>query len=286
MPADAWFIYAFDHRNSYRGMLRRAAGRDDRDLAIATKGLLFDGFREAVTAGPPIAGAAVLLDEEYGLGFARPALDIGAEVIIPVERSGQLELQLEYGADFGAHVEAFAPTAVKILLRWDPAGDAELNARQGRLLAEVCTWLAAREIPAIAEVLTPEDRPPGERTDAIVAAIGQIIAAGAEPDLWKVEGINTTAGCREVAAAAAVAARPSRMIVLGRGVALDVAEQWLVAAAPVPAFAGFAIGKTLWQEPMEAHLRGDVRRADATAEIARRYRRLVDVWTSTRAAAG
>lgn len=282
MSAEPWFIFAFDHRNSFRGMLRRVLGTDDHENAVAAKGLLFDGFCDAVAGGVGPAGAAVLIDEQYGSGFAAPARAIGAKVIVPVERSGQEELQLEYGEDFGAHVEAFAPDAVKALLRWDPDGDAALNARQGRLLAEVSDWMVSREIPLIVEFLTPPLASSTERADCMVRAVEQILRAGARPDLWKVEGLDATEDCRRVADAVAESPRPSQVIVLGRGVSLETAARWLEVAAPVPTFNGFAIGKTLWQEPMEAHLGGDIARADAVAEIAARYRRLVDAWSASR----
>ncbi len=49
---------------------------------------------------------------------------------MPVERSGQDEFDFEYGDDFGAHIEAFDPTFAKVLVRYNPDGDADLNRRQ------------------------------------------------------------------------------------------------------------------------------------------------------------
>ena len=264
-------------------MLRGATGSDAHANAVAAKALVFDGFRAAMGIGDPVPGPAVLVDEQYASGFAEPARALGARVVIPVERSGQDELQLEYADTWVAHVEAMAPDGVKALLRWDPDGDQALNRRQGIVLAEVSLKMAARAIPLMVEVLTPAGPPSPARTDVIVRAIGQIQAHDVEATLWKIEGLDTTEGCEAVAEAIGAGGRTATAIVLGRGVSLDTAVKWLEAAAPVDRFNGFAIGKTVWQEPMEGVLRGQVPREDGVAEIARRYRRLVDTWTTARA---
>jgi myo-inositol catabolism protein IolC len=283
LSTDPWFIFAFDHRNSFRGILRAAVGDESRARAIGAKSILFDGFRQALLASEPLPGAAILIDEEYGSGFAQPARTLGAQVVVAAERSGQEEFQLEYGTDYLAHLHALRPDGVKVLLRWDPDGDAALNGRQGALLAEVSAALAPLGIPLIVEFLTPA-LPPAERAETMVRAIEQILAAGAEPTLWKVEGLETTEGCRAIAEAISANGRSARVIVLGRGVTLETAVGWLEAAAPVERFNGFAIGKTVWQEPLEAALRGEKTRAEAVDEIARRYLRLVDAWTAARTA--
>ena len=231
-------------------------------------------------------GPAVLIDEEYASQFARPARDLGVRVIGAVERSGQEELQLEYGSAYVEHLQAMNPDGVKVLLRWDPEGDAALNGRQGELLAGVSASIAAIGVPLIVEFLTPPDPSSTKRTETMVLAIEQILAAGAEPAMWKVEGLDTTEGCQAVADAISIGGREATAIVLGRGVTLDSAVGWLEAAAPVPRFNGFAIGKTVWQDPLVAVLRGERSGAEGAADISRRYRRLVDTWTNARNRAG
>jgi myo-inositol catabolism protein IolC len=283
LSTDPWFIFAFDHRNSFRAVLKAVVGDSSHERVVAAKEVLFDGFRLAAREGLPTPGPAVLIDEEYASQFARPARDLGVRVIGAVERSGQEELQLEYGSAYLEHVDAINPDGVKVLLRWDPDGDAALNGRQGELLAEVSASIMTLGIPLIVEFLTPPDPSSTKRTDTMVRAIEQILAAGAEPAMWKVEGLDTTEGCQAVAEAISVGGRPATAIVLGRGVTLGTAVGWLEAAAPVARFNGFAIGKTVWQEPLVAVLRGKRSRTEGVADIARRYKRLVDTWTSARA---
>ncbi|MEN8599789.1 DUF2090 domain-containing protein, partial [Klebsiella pneumoniae] len=68
---------------------------------------------------------------------------------------------------------------------------------------------------------------------------------GVEPDVWKIEGLDR----REDAAAVAAAAQHDGRgkvgcILLGRGSNEAGIIAWLKAAAPLPAFIGFAVGRT------------------------------------------
>lgn len=276
---DQWFLFAFDHRASFR----RAVNSTDHETIVAAKDLLFEGFSrslDGLDAAVRADGAAILIDEEYGARFVSEARAIGARVVMPIEASGRDELAFEYGSEFADHIERFDPDAVKVLLRWDPHGDSTVNGRQGELLATLSRWTRAHNRRLIVKFLTPMCEPSAARAELMVAAIEQIHAAGAEADAWKVEGLDDRAACVAVAAAITAGGRShGRAVVLGRGTTMERAETWLTAARDVPVFCGFAIGKTLWQSPMQAFLRREIDREAATTEIARRYRHLVEVWT-------
>jgi 5-dehydro-2-deoxygluconokinase len=49
--------------------------------------------------------------------------------------------------------------------------------------------------------------------------------------------------------------------------------------ANVPGFAGFAVGRTIWWDPLEAWLAGAAPE-DAARQIASNYRRLFDVYAA------
>ena len=60
---------------------------------------------------------------------------------MPVEKSGQNEFDFEYGDDFGAHIEKFDPDFSKVLVRYNPDDDAEMNERQLARLKRLADWL-------------------------------------------------------------------------------------------------------------------------------------------------
>ena len=60
-------------------------------------------------------------------------------------------------------------------------------------------------------------------------------------------------------------------------------HQWLTTAATVPGFIGFAVGRTVFWEPLVGWRDKKNTREEAVTEIARRYQKFVDVFEKARA---
>jgi myo-inositol catabolism protein IolC len=72
-------------------------------------------------------------------------------------------------------------------------------------------------------------------------------------------------------------------IVLGRGEDETHVHTWLITAAGVPGFIGFAVGRTTFWDPLIAWREQKSSREAAVVEIARRYRQWVDVFAKAHA---
>ena len=88
------------------------------------------------------------MDEQFGAAILRDATARGYTTALTVEKSGQDEFDFEYGDDFAAHIEAFRPTFAKVLVRYNPEGDAALNDRQ-TVPPEAAVRLPPRQRPAV-----------------------------------------------------------------------------------------------------------------------------------------
>jgi hypothetical protein len=91
----------------------------------------------------------------------------------------------------------------------------------------------------------------------------ELQAAGVEPDLWKIEGLDRREDCQTVVATARAGGRDAiGCIILGRGENDQKVREWLNVAATVPGFIGFAVGRTDFWEPLVklARREGDARR--------------------------
>jgi myo-inositol catabolism protein IolC len=109
--------------------------------------------------------------------------------------------------------------------------------------------------------------------------------AGVEPDVWKVEGLATKEEYEELVATARRGNRKDvSCIVLGRGADDQTVEAWLKTAAQVDGMIGFAVGRTVFWDPIKDYEAGTIDRAGAAAKIAANYRRWVDVFEAGRAA--
>ena len=127
--------------------------------------MIFDGFVRAIEQGAPTDAAGILVDEQFGGAVARTALANGWICAMPVERSGLDFFDFEYGDDFTAHIEAFNPTFSKILVRYNPDGNAANNERSITGLRELSDWLHGTDRPFLLELLVPA-------TPAQLAAVG------------------------------------------------------------------------------------------------------------------
>ena len=117
------------------------------------------------------------------------------------------------------------------------------------------------------------------RPRLMVEAIQELQDRGVEPDLWKVEGLDRREDCERVVAAARAGGRHTvGCIVLGRGEDDRKVREWLGIAAAVPGFIGFAIGRTVFWDPLVAWRSKQATREQTVAEIARRYREFVDLF--------
>ena len=88
---------------------------------------------------------------------------------------------------------------------------------------------------------------------------------------------------RQVAVQAKAGGRDADLIVLGRDAPAERLDHWLEVASQVPAFVGFAIGRSIWEDVVreyEASDRGDSAADDARGQIAERYLRFVAHWTA------
>lgn len=291
------FILAFDHRGSFVktffGIEGTPTPEETQRIADA-KTAIFEGFLRAVEReGVLKASAGVLVDEQFGAEVARRARQQEFILAMPAEKSGQNEFDFEYGDDFGQHIEFNAPTFTKVLVRYNPEGDGTLNARQAERLKRLSDWLHKSERKFLFELLVPAETHQLETVDGDVSrfdtelrpnlmrrAIAQLQETGIEPDIWKIEGIDERADCEVIAQQCRVAGRDHvACVVLGRGADQDAVDRWLRAASGVPGYQGFAIGRSIWWEPLKGFVDGSLAREAVSAQIASNYARFVKVYT-------
>jgi myo-inositol catabolism protein IolC len=139
------YVLPFDHRASFE---RKMFGFDDPLTPEQTvkieeaKRVIYDGFLAAIAAGFPRDKACILVDEQFGASILRDAAAEGYAFACPAEKSGQEEFDFEYGEDFAKHIETFRPTFCKVLVRYNPEGDAEMNRRQSARLKRLSDYLS------------------------------------------------------------------------------------------------------------------------------------------------
>src|SRR4029077_15214957 len=155
----------------------------------------------------------------------------------------------------------------KVLVRYNPRSDPVLNMRQAVRLKRLSEFLAAKNRSRFMfELLVPAEKTQLEKLNGdktaydrklrpglMVEAIHELQDAGVEPDLWKVEGLDRREDCESLVAAARAGGRDHvGCIILGRGENECKVRQWLGIAAEMPGFVGFAVGRTVFWDPLVA----------------------------------
>jgi myo-inositol catabolism protein IolC len=291
------YILAFDHRGSFERMV----GGGPEKIQSA-KELIWEGFRRAVDAGwVPREAAGVLVDEQYGDRVAREAKAGGYMLAMPVEKSGQDEFDFQYGEQFGEKIEEYDPAFSKVLVRYNPEGDRELNERQTARLRRLSEWLHEHHRKFLFELLVPAteaqlaqvdgdaDRYDEElRPQLMMETIIQLQNAGVEPDIWKIEGIESRDACAEIARLVRREGRDRvSCVVLGRGASDEKVDTWLRAGAGLQGYIGFAIGRSIFGDAVKqfAAAGDDYDREAGAEQIAEKYRRFVEVYEGAAVAA-
>jgi myo-inositol catabolism protein IolC len=171
-----------------------------------------------------------------------------------------------------------------VLVRYNPEGDAAMNARQRVALGALADHCRGTDRGLMLELLVPPEphHDPARYDDEVrpglmVRAIEELRLDGIEADVWKLEGLEQRGGCERVAAAA-----DAPCLVLGRGADRDAVDRWLRASAGADGFDGFAIGRSIWWVALEQLFAGDLDEASAAARIADEYARYVAVYLDAR----
>jgi myo-inositol catabolism protein IolC len=294
------YILPFDHRHSYGSEVfgfKEPMTPEQIAQVAASKQVIYDGFKKGVESGVAKDRAGILVDGEFGAAILRDAARQGFISAMSVEKSGQNEFDFEYADQYAAHLDEFKPTFAKVLVRYDPEGDPQLNQRQTARLKKLGDYCRRSGRLYMFELLVPAEpaqlqKVGGDkkvydrdvRPGLMVRSIREMQEAGVDPDVWKIEGLDRQEDCVKIAE---VARRDGRTkvgcIVLGRGEDEQKVVQWLQTAAPVEGFTGFAVGRSTFLEPILQLRNGKLSAMAASSEIARRYKKWVDVFEQARA---
>ncbi|MFA5935274.1 MAG: DUF2090 domain-containing protein [Patescibacteria group bacterium] len=286
-------ILPFDHRSSFSRDLLGYEGKltpKQKNDVKALKRIVFDAFESVVNKDRSRGEFGILLDEEFGSELLRKAKKMGVQLCLTTEKSGQKEFQFEYGASFAKHINAFSPQYVKALVRYHPA-NVEANKHQLTRLKKLSDFCHRNGYQLLFELLVP----PTEQDLAKVKTQAaydkklrakyteqaiQEIQKKVDVDLWKVEGFTKGEWKRILK----ITNPASRMIVLGRGGDRKQVETWLKDAAGFEQIIGFAVGRTIFYEPLKGFIAKKLSRTQAVEGIAKRFSSFVRLWRSKKSA--
>jgi myo-inositol catabolism protein IolC len=292
-------ILAFDHRASFSEKLFGIKGRpptaDERKQISEAKQIIFEGFKAATKKKVPKDIAGLLVDEEFGSAILKEAKKEGFNFAMPAEKSGQDEFDFDYGDQYAKHIEEYDPTYLKVLVRYNPESDATLNKRQLQRLKVLSDYLTKTKRPFLFELIVPAT--PAQlqklggskekydlelRPKLMCEAIKQIQDGGVEVSIWKLEGVEDPNNAKAIVKQAQAGGRKAGVITLGRGESKDKVKEWLAVGAKIPGIIGFAVGRTIFWDPLVEYRAGKADKKASVEKIAQNYIEFVELWQNER----
>ena len=293
-------LLAADHRNSLERdlyELTEPPTAEQAERIVADKLIVYEALLEALKDLPKDVQPGILIDEQYGAEVAElvKRTDGTVRLAMPIEASGEKWFHFAYGDQWKAHAEYFGADYPKILVRDNPGLDGGEREAQASRVAEVSSWARDSGRPLIIELIVPATPHDLERTGGsqpryddelrpgyMVSVIEYLQDHGVDPAIWKVEGLDRHDDAVAITEVARRAGRDARCLVLGRHASQEQVVHWLRIAAPIPGFIGFAIGRSIWWDPLLSHLHHRSTATEARRQIAAAYVTFVNDYLSGR----
>ncbi len=283
-------ILPFDHRSSFSKNILGIEGKPNLEQVEEIKrlkNLVFKAFLQVRNSVERPEELGILVDEMYGTEIIEKANSMGVVTSVGVEKSGQEIFDFEYGRKFAKHIEGLQPSYVKVLVRYNPQ-NARANKKQLKRLKKLSDYCQKTHNKLLFELLVPpteNDKNSGRdfeaeiRPEKTAQAIVEI-ADKVKASIWKLEGFSAE-GWKQVLE---VIPEDEKVIVLGRGEDAGKVRFWLGEAAKFDQIIGFAVGRTIFMQPLLDHLGNSVSEEETINKIAENYRGFVDLWRGVKEA--
>jgi len=267
-------VLAFDHRAQFEELARAQGAPPSR--IVRFKALIAEAAWQA-------GGAGAIVDDRYGEAVLPDLTEAGWWIARPVEAPGSRPLRFDTGAAPALTLRNW-PTAhvAKCLVSWHPDDPVELRAQQAQTLRELQDACIATGREWLLEVIPPREMTTHERT--IARALDQLYGAGLKPDWWKLPPPATAAAWNAIEAAIERHDPHCRgVLLLGLEASEDDLASGFRLAAPHRRCKGFAVGRSIFADAATLWFAGERDDDEVVADIAARYRRLIQLWREVRA---
>jgi 5-dehydro-2-deoxygluconokinase len=278
-PRNDLCVFAFDHRSQFFELARQS-GVDEARLS-RLKLLLVQAVAETEAALGLQGRIGVLVDDRYGEDAMYSATGRGWWIGRPVELPGSNPLEFDHGRALAARLETWPQEhIIKCLVQYHPDDTVENRLEQE---AQVRAIYEAAQISGhelLLEVVPARKLP--RQPDTVLRALTRFYNLGIYPEWWKLESMSAAQWdaldslieqrdpyCRGV-------------VLLGLNAPLEVLRQGFDDASASRSCRGFMVGRTLFHEPSQRWLRGDIDDAGLVHEARRNFETLIDIWQARR----
>jgi len=272
------FVLPFDHR---AGFAQKMLGfgeiltLDEKKIVTSYKQIIYEAIYKAIDMGIAKENSAVLVDEVYGLDILKDAKEKGLITMQTTEVSGLDYFDFEYD-DWKDHLLNVMPSFAKALVRYDVSAD---NTEQLSRLKQLSDFCIENKIGLLIEPLMQNKNYEKDIYDKeyryldLIKMMIEMQDFGIEANIWKIEGLYKKEQYVEVVKVARNTENRSEVgvIILGRNETREHVFDWIKAGRDVDGVVGFAVGRTIFWEPLMKYKNAEISRSMAVDAIAADY---------------
>jgi 5-dehydro-2-deoxygluconokinase len=264
---------AFDHRSQLEDIAAGAGA--DRSRIAEFKNLV---AQAVLNLQAQIPGVGAIVDGRYGADALARLTGTGIWVARPVELPGSRPLQFEEGDNVGLALREWPrEQVVKCLVFYHPDDDQDLRQLQEDRLKSLYDACLTSAHELLVEIIPPADSAVND--DTLARAIENLYKRGIMPDWWKLPGQETAQAWQQIAMVIKrFDPRCRGIVILGLGASEAALQRDFELARQQDLCRGFAVGRSIFQQPAEQWFAGEIDDASATDQIADAYTRLANIW--------
>lgn len=249
------FMLAFDHQSTFE-----KAGVDN---ISELKQIIYEGFKRSLGV---VQNAAILIDEKYGDEILKDAKKNGHTVAIKIEKSGQEGFIFEYGEDFASHIGKYNPDFAKVVVKVASREQNDVSDLTKNNLKKLSDYCHSHEVKFLLELISDSN------VNLILKTIVELQDVAVEPDVWKIEGMESDLDYLSIVQEARKNGRDNvSIVILGRGEDKETVEGWIKASSKIPGIIGFAIGRTIFWRPVIEFNSAKITKERAIEQISQNY---------------
>ena len=286
VPRKQWkqlFVFAFDHRWQLLEIAQQHGLDPSRICTL--KQLFIQGVERVETdlqRQGIDADVGLLADQRFGQDALNAATGRGWWIARPVEVQGSRPLAFEHGRSVGSNLIVWPHEhIIKCLVQFHPDDEPLLRLEQEAQIKGLYQASLASGHELLLEIIPPKDHP-STYPDVLYRAIKRLYNLGIYPAWWKIEAQPAEVWQQLDALIEERDPYCRGVVLLGLNAPASALADGFRQAARSTTCRGFAVGRTIFQEPARAWLAGEIDDATLIERVQGTFVQLIDAWLTAR----
>jgi 5-dehydro-2-deoxygluconokinase len=279
-PRNEVLAFAFDHRKQFFELAQQAGADEARIPRL--KQLFVEAVSDVESARGLRGRVGILCDDRYGQDALNAAAGRGWWIGRPVELPSSNPVVFDRGRSIGTTLVSWPQEhVVKCLVPFHPDDAIDNRLEQEAQIRALYDAVQASGHELLLEIIPPQSLPCGR--DTVQRALKRLYNLGIFPEWWKLEPMDAA---QWAAVDALIAERDPYcrgVVVLGLNAGIDVLADAFRDARHSASCRGFAVGRTVFQQPSAKWLSGAIDDAALKRAIHTNFEALIDAWQEARA---